>query len=448
MAAVVQQQQHQSSRLAAAGGGGETTTASVSVPPDDDDFDPFGVGEIATSPSTAKGGGSGAKKSDPGLAVPELSEVAAASTTTTASLLPPKVLVKFKVHEEISSVARISNNNYDDESTLNTNSVSGVTTSGNHTTTTTAAMAMAEGASDVYVNGTLYGQVVSSDATKNSPFILTSSSTSGQKVDFVMNSSNDHQQKSSQQQQQQQQKQQHYVRPLNPERNQKHEEDLKLEQINATVVDIPKDVLNFVKLGTYSIKESVDHMPLLLEQKVIRSKNKIQVAVQVRSKLSNPDDLSSFSIAVSIPGRVNGNTVTILSGDGSFDKWRRVITWEVDRLPKGQSFMVSAKCMLQDENDPKIQKIKGSMNDFLQQKKKSDDDQDGNNNNNNDDNNATNKMTVSSSNVGLKFPVLLRCRANDKVSTAKFHAIEANGHPANVSSTLVNQSFSMIHRLQ
>ena len=101
--------------------------------------------------------------------------------------------------------------------------------------------------------------------------------------------------------------------------------------------------------------------------------------------------------------------------------------------------MVSAKCMLQDENDPEIQKIKDNMNNFLQKTKTADDD---------DANHGQKMMTASSSNVGLKFPVLLRCRANDKVSTAKFHAIEAKGHPANVSSTLVNQSFSMIHRLQ
>ena len=82
-------------------------------------------------------------------------------------------------------------------------------------------------------------------------------------------------------------------------------------------------------------------MKQLLEQKVVRSKSKIQIAIQVRSKLTNPDDLSKFSIVVFIPWRVNGNSVTILTGDGEFDQWKRCITWEMEHLPKGQSFMVS-----------------------------------------------------------------------------------------------------------
>jgi hypothetical protein len=192
---------------------------------------------------------------------------------------------------------------------------------------------------------------------------------------------------------------------------------------------------------------------------VVRSRNKIQIAVQVRSKLSNPDDLSSFTIAVSIPGRVDGTTVKVLSGDGQYDRWKRVITWEVQHLPKGQSFMVSAKCMLQDETSMKIKKTMNYVNDFL-----NGDDTTGSGSGFATGASAADSSNISSSgglggfrrksshnnyndNTGLKFPVLLRCKAQDKVSTARFQAIEATGHPATVTSSLVGQSFRMIHRL-
>jgi hypothetical protein len=122
--------------------------------------------------------------------------------------------------------------------------------------------------------------------------------------------------------------------------------------------------------------------------------------------------------------------------------------------------MVSAKCVLQDENDLNIQKTMEDMNDFVLNSsvvvdEGSGDDNYGSNSNNDNSNDRKkkialaidNKKNTSTSNTGLKFPVLLRCHANDKVSTARFHAIEANGHPATISSSLVGQSFQMIHRL-
>jgi len=129
----------------------------------------------------------------------------------------------------------------------------------------------------------------------------------------------------------------------------------------------------------------------------------------VRSKLSNPDDLTEFSIVVSVPPRVNGNSVAIVSGGGTYDRWKRCITWKMERLPKGQSFMVSAKCALDDtaENPAEAQ-----------------------------------------SNEGLNFPVMMRCCSNDQISTVNFKAAEDSKHPAIISSSVVGRSFRIVHRLK
>merc|ERR1711907_516353 len=98
-------------------------------------------------------------------------------------------------------------------------------------------------------------------------------------------------------------------------------------------------------------------------------------------------------------------TVTILTGDGEFDQWKRCITWEMEHLPKGQSFMVSAKCVLDDAPEESI------------------------------------------ANEGLKFPVMLRCQSKDQISTIRFKAVEASGHPATVSSSIVGRTYRIVHRL-
>jgi hypothetical protein len=71
---------------------------------DDDGFDPFKVG-----PTDGDGGGGITKNHSPAVAA-----VDALSTFSEGSapvLIPPKMLVKFKVHEEVSSVASLSPHN-------------------------------------------------------------------------------------------------------------------------------------------------------------------------------------------------------------------------------------------------------------------------------------------------------------------------------------------------
>ena len=127
----------------------------------------------------------------------------------------------------------------------------------------------------------------------------------------------------------------------------------------------------------------------------------------MRSKLSNPDDLSEISVVVFIPSPMNTDSV-VATGKGKFDPWKRCITWKMKKLPKGQSFMVGAKCSL------------GEKSGIFQ---------------------------GPAGNQDLKFPVMLRCRSKDQISSIRFQAIEANGHPATISSSVVGASYRIVHRL-
>jgi hypothetical protein len=134
----------------------------------------------------------------------------------------------------------------------------------------------------------------------------------------------------------------------------------------------------------------------------------MQIAIQVRSKLSNPDDMSKFTIVASIPPRFNSNSIVIVSGVGHYDPMKRCITWENQHLPKGESFLVSAKCELNDTSE---------------------------------------SPEDAESNEGLDIPVMLRCTSNDQISPIHFEAVEATGYPAVISSTIVGQSFRIVHRV-
>lgn len=140
-----------------------------------------------------------------------------------------------------------------------------------------------------------------------------------------------------------------------------------------------------------------------MEQKVVRADSKIQVAIQVRSKLTNPDDLSDFTIAVSIPKQINGDSIEIASGDGEYDAWKRCVSWKLENLPKGQSFMVSARCEVEE--------------------------------------------TISCVDEDLKFAVMMRCRSRDQMSSMRFQAVEAEGHPATISSSVTGKTYRILHRL-
>lgn len=170
------------------------------------------------------------------------------------------------------------------------------------------------------------------------------------------------------------------------------------------LVQINKSEVTSVDVGKYSVTEEVQYMPLLIERKVSVSGSVCRVAVQVRSKLTNAGDLEDFTIAVAVPERVNANTVRVVHGDGVWDPLKRTIKWKVTRLPKGQSFMIAAQAELWAPVS------------------------------------AAEKKTV-------RFPVLLRCSSSsDQVSSVKFYASEAEGHPAAISVSTFH-SFRLLHRL-
>jgi hypothetical protein len=141
-----------------------------------------------------------------------------------------------------------------------------------------------------------------------------------------------------------------------------------------------------------------------VERKVSVHGNVCRVAVQVRSKLTNSGDLEDFTIAVAVPEKVNGGTVKVVHGHGVWDELKRTIKWKVDKLQKGSSFMIAAQAELWS---PIV---------------------------------ASEKHTIT-------FPVLLRCSSScDQVSSVKFQAYEAEGHPASVSCSCI-YSFRLLHRL-
>ena len=125
----------------------------------------------------------------------------------------------------------------------------------------------------------------------------------------------------------------------------------------------------------------------------------------MRSKLSNQDDLNEMSILLSISDKIEGDSVEINMGKGEWDRASRTALWTLEKLPKGESFLVSVRARLTEAN-----------------------------------------AEVATSE--LEFPVMLRCNSMDQLSSAQFHAVEASGYPATVSSATVLRTFRTIHRLK
>lgn len=121
-------------------------------------------------------------------------------------LLPPRLEVKFKVSEEVTSHPSFTNPN--------------------------------EGACDVRITGTVFAQQTSSDALKNSPFVLIPSSLNrADNMDFVPN--------------------EEYCKLYATQAGQ--------ETSKINVIKIPKSAKQpgYVFIGKYTIVETVDHMPLV-----------------------------------------------------------------------------------------------------------------------------------------------------------------------------------------
>jgi hypothetical protein len=225
-----------------------------------------------------------------------------------------------------------------------------------------------EGSSEVSVEGIIYAQVQSSDAKKNAPFALMTPVFRGGNLN---------------------------VRPNSMFATGSGGEALH-------VVKVPKHEIGKVAVAYYSLTEEVRHMPILVERKVTVHDTSVRVAIQVRSKLTNQGDMKDFTIAVAIPERVDGESIQILRGLGTWDELKRTVKWKLDSLDKGESFMVSAQAKLWTPLDDGEQ---------------------------------------------VAFPAMLRCTsAADQIGSIDFQATGADGYPASVTSSTAH-SFRLLHRL-
>lgn len=296
---------------------------------DVESYDPFDIG--TESP----------KKTSKMQMVPKETVVPKQTKIMSNVTLPPKLKVNFKVHEEISSVAKV-------DSEL-------------------------EGSSEVTVQGTVMAQVMSSDAIKNAPFIFMGSvKARDEPVDIIPNET--------------------YTKTYETRGDTK----------TVNVIRIPKTAVEYVPIGRYAFTETIEHMPLLLERRVTRKGTKVQVAIQVRSKLSNVDSIRDLIITLALADPIIEETLEVNAGGGEFEKMKRVVTWKLPLLKRGDSYMVSARALLAE----------------------------------------------NTKDADLKFPVMLRCNSRDQISTGEFKAMEANGYPATVSSTVEYKTYRMIHRLK
>jgi hypothetical protein len=227
-----------------------------------------------------------------------------------------------------------------------------------------------EGSSEVSVEGIIYAQVQSSDAKKNVPFALVTPAFHGGNLHVRSNTM--------------------FATGSG-------------SKATLQTVKVPKHEIGKVAVAYYSLTEEVRHMPILLERKVTVHDTSVRVAIQVRSKLTNQGDMKDFTIAVAIPERVDGASIQILRGEGTWDELKRTVKWKLDSLDKGESFMVSAQANLWNplgDGEPEV-----------------------------------------------TFPVMLRCTsAADQIGSIDFQATEADGHPASVTSSTAH-SFRLLHRL-
>lgn len=189
---------------------------------EDDGFDPFHIGEAAAT--TTNVAMTPTKPSTTSSTIAAADALSTLSNESPALLIAPKVLVKFKVHEEIASIASISR----DDGTATT--------------------------SQVYVEGTIQAQVVSSDALKNAPFVLrkTKITNPAAAADGSNNTDDDNTKET-----------------LEFIGNEKYTKDFQSAKNNSGnqkmdhVVKIPKDIVSFVNVGSYTSSCRVDHMPLV-----------------------------------------------------------------------------------------------------------------------------------------------------------------------------------------
>jgi len=202
---------------------------------------------------------------------------AAAAAAAAKAALPPRLGIKFLMHEEVTSYAS------DGRSRANDGMDS----------------------CDVNIEGKVSAFVQSSDATRNVPFQLVlrdSSSSSSSSAQISIN---------------------------------------KAFVDDSYKVSIPKTSIGNVPIASYTCTANVQNMPVLVQSKIsVKQKSSVHVDIQVRSNLNNTGDLADFTLAVPIPSVIDGKSILLTKGEGAYDELKRVVKWKRATLPRGESFLV------------------------------------------------------------------------------------------------------------
>ena len=142
----------------------------------------------------------------------------------------------------------------------------------------------------------------------------------------------------------------------------------------------------------------------LVERKITRNGARVRIAIQVRSRLDNKGDMKDMTILVAVPEKVNGSTVTVVRGNGTWDPLKRSIKWKVPDVFKGQSELVIAEADLW--NKPELGEDE------------------------------------------TPFPVLFRCSSvADAITDLEWKVAQVGGSPAQITVPYVEHNFRVLHRL-
>jgi hypothetical protein len=341
--------------------------------------------------------------------------------------LPPHMRIKIAIHEEVSSTATKPSNN-------------------NNVTTTPASGGSAN--TIAFVQGTISAFVVSSDAHQNHPFAITVTATN----DTAANATSGPTSNTTSV----------LPVPIRPVPEYTYKDTMSNTTITATtttassnsssfesntmiVSHIPKQVVTYVPIAYYSIHQEIPHMPILVERKVTTIDTSVRLAIQIRSKISNTSDIRHVVIAVAIPERVDGPSLSITRGTthGHYDDLKRMLMWRFDTLPTGQSILVTAQGKLwqaiQNAHDHVVHDDADDTADpILSSSTKH-------------HNNDHQYGDSTKSEETLNFPVVVRCHSSTDsiVGTHRIqvHVHQAPGYPASVTYDMGPTSFQLLHRL-
>ena len=171
---------------------------------------------------------------------------------------------------------------------------------------------------------------------------------------------------------------------------------------------LPKAIKGKFKLASYHRSVTKKFMPILVQSKVARTGNHLEickVAVQIRSNLNNLGSLRDITVAMAVPPTVIGKTVKIVPGvaGGVYDELKRVIRWNIKELKQGSSVVMGAEVMV------------------------------------------TSNLLVDEL---PKFPILLRCTSvEDTVSSVQVDCKQLDEqHPVTLNVVTLS-SFKLLHRL-